>query len=68
MLMPGEFATCRLTFVRDMPILKGQTFTIREQKATIGTGKITKLLKSIPVDKRKMSKVKITDLHESQSS
>ena len=68
MLMPGEFATCRLTFVRNMPILEGQAFTIREQKATIGTGKITKLLKSILVDKRNMSKVKITDLHESQSS
>ncbi|XP_076287174.1 elongation factor Tu-like [Lasioglossum baleicum] len=59
MLMPGEFATARLTLMFRMPVMDGQVFTVREKSQTIGTGKITKVLKEIPVDKRKMNLIKV---------
>ncbi|XP_076650184.1 elongation factor Tu-like isoform X2 [Halictus rubicundus] len=59
MLMPGEFATARLTLLFRMPVIDGQVFTVRERNQTIGTGKVTKVLEEIPVHKRKMHQVKV---------
>lgn len=59
MLMPGEQATARLTLLDSMPMLTGDTFTIREQKSTVLTGIITKVYDRIQVDKRKMNKIEI---------
>ncbi|OXU27922.1 hypothetical protein TSAR_007581 [Trichomalopsis sarcophagae] len=59
MLMPGEQATCRLTLLDCMPILMGQTFTIREQKCTVATGIITAVHDRVEFDKRKMNEIKI---------
>lgn len=63
MLMPGEHTTARLTTLFQMPLLKGQQFTIRElNKKTIATGIITKVLKSLHFDKKKINKVVVPDL------
>ncbi|XP_014227728.1 uncharacterized protein LOC106653025 [Trichogramma pretiosum] len=59
MLMPGEQATVRLTLLECMPLLKGQTFTIREQKSTIATGIITAVHDRLDFDKKKMNEIKI---------
>ena len=67
MLMPGEQTTTKITLLEKMPMMKGQTFTIRENRATVATGVITKILKSIPVDKKKLNKVEVPELSEVQS-
>lgn len=56
MLMPGEQATTRLTFLDKMPVLVGQNFTVREHNITIATGRITKVMESLAVDKKKINK------------
>ena len=43
LVMPGDQATVRFTLPSSMPILEGQQFTLRENKITVGTGRITKL-------------------------
>ena len=43
MIMPGDQSTVRFTLPCNMPLLEGQNFTIRENKMTVGTGRITKL-------------------------
>ena len=48
MVMPGEQATVRFTLPSNMPVLEGQLFTLRENKITVGTGRITKL--QAPID------------------
>ena len=48
MVMPGESATVKLTMLRDMPVMGGQSFTLRENKMTVATGIVTKLLDPIP--------------------
>jgi len=48
MVLPGEQATVLLTTLRTMPVFVGQKFTLRENKQTIGTGVISKLLTPIP--------------------
>ncbi|XP_058810802.1 elongation factor Tu, mitochondrial-like [Phymastichus coffea] len=58
-LMPGEQATARLTLLDCMPMLVGQTFTIREQKCTVATGIITAVHDRINFDKRKMNNIVI---------
>ncbi|XP_034938901.1 elongation factor Tu-like [Chelonus insularis] len=55
MLMPGEQCTTKLTLVRKMPMIIGQTFTVREGRSTIATGKITKILKPLVVNKKKIN-------------
>lgn len=61
MLMPGENAQTRITLLKRMPLMEGQTFTIRENKTTVVTGIITKKLKSLNVEKAKLNKVQISD-------
>lgn len=58
-LMPGEFTTCRITLLYKMPMLEGQVFTVRENHRSIATGKITKILQEIPLEKGKLNKITI---------
>lgn len=48
MIMPGESGTVKLTMLRNMPVMEGQSFTLRENKMTVATGIVTKLLDPIP--------------------
>ncbi|XP_015598664.1 uncharacterized protein LOC107269390 isoform X2 [Cephus cinctus] len=61
MLMPGEHVTTKLTLLRSMPMMEGQSFTIRENKCTVATGMVTKILPPINVDKRKLNKAILPD-------
>ncbi|XP_043475773.1 elongation factor Tu-like [Leptopilina heterotoma] len=63
-LMPGEHATTRITFLDKMPVMVGQNFTVREQKRTIATGRITKVMDSLHVDKKKINRVIIPGVCE----
>ncbi len=47
MIMPGEQASILLTLLWTMPLMEGQSFTLRENQITVGTGVITKLLPPI---------------------
>ena len=58
-LMPGEQVTARLTLLDCMPMLVGQTFTIRERKITVATGIITDVHDRINFNKKKMNEIKI---------
>ena len=49
MIMPGEQATVRLTLLSEMPLMDGQNFTLRENKITVGTGRIIKLYDPIDI-------------------
>ena len=49
MIMPGEQATVRLTLPSEMPLMDGQNFTLRENKITVGTGRIIKLYDPIDI-------------------
>lgn len=64
MLMPGEQATARLTLLCCMPLLIGQSFSIRELKSTVATGVITKVHDKIHFDKRKMNKIVIAGIND----
>lgn len=57
--MPGEQATCRLTLLDSMPMMTGQTFTIREQKCTVASGIITAVHDRVDFNKKKMNEIKI---------
>lgn len=46
--------------MKKMPMLVGQPFTIRENKHTVITGIITKVLKSIPVNQNKMNEIVVS--------
>ncbi|XP_031828257.1 elongation factor Tu, mitochondrial-like isoform X2 [Nomia melanderi] len=59
MLMPGEFATAKLTLLYRMPIAEGKVFTVREHNLIIGTGKITKVHKPITFEKDKLHMIKV---------
>lgn len=62
MLMPGEQCAANLTLVKKMPIVEGQSFTVRENRTTVATGIITKALQPIEVDKRKLNLLVIPSL------
>lgn len=66
MLMPGEQSTARLTLVRKMPMVEGQSFTVRENKTTVATGVVTKILKPIHVVKNKMNEVVVRGLNNDE--
>eukprot|EP00096_Caligus_rogercresseyi_P015654 TRINITY_DN812_c0_g1_i1.p1 TRINITY_DN812_c0_g1~~TRINITY_DN812_c0_g1_i1.p1 ORF type:complete len:435 (+),score=85.68 TRINITY_DN812_c0_g1_i1:149-1453(+) len=60
MIMPGESAIIRITTKKNMPLFDGNTFTLRENKITIGTGIITFLEKPIVIPlQNKLSSIKI---------
>ncbi|KAG8041320.1 hypothetical protein G9C98_002308 [Cotesia typhae] len=63
MLMPGEQCSTKLTLIKRMPMMVGQTFTVREGRNTVATGQITKLLKPLIVDKRKLNQVVVPGLN-----
>merc|ERR1712008_454430 len=63
MVVPGDQATVRLTTLKTMPLFEGQKFTLRENKATVGTGVISRLLDPIPThSKSKLIKLSIPNL------
>lgn len=69
MLMPGEQCKTKLTLIKKMPVIQGQTFTFRENGTTAATGVITKILKSIHVDKSKLNQVVLPGIkNKAQSS
>ena len=43
MQMPGDQATVRVSIPDKMPLMEGQNFTLRENKMTVGTGRIVSL-------------------------
>jgi elongation factor Tu len=47
MVLPGDQATVKLTVLKAMPLFEGQKFTLRENKQTVGTGVVSKLLSPI---------------------
>ncbi|XP_071848601.1 elongation factor Tu-like [Apostichopus japonicus] len=47
MVMPGEDATLNLQLLKPMVCEKGQRFTLRDGKLTLGTGVITKILPDV---------------------
>jgi len=47
MALPGEDATMDLKLLKPMVLEEGQTFTIRDNSGTIGTGKVSKLFKNM---------------------
>lgn len=55
MLMPGEHAVSRVTLLDNMPMVVGQTFTMRENKRTVVSGMITKVFDRINVNKAKIN-------------
>ena len=60
MIIPGDQASVKLTVKSTMPLFVGQKFTIRENRQTVATGLITKLLPSIEThSKTKLVKLKI---------
>jgi len=50
--MPGEDTSISLKMMKPMVMEIGQNFTIRAGKATIGTGKVTKILPNMTPDER----------------
>jgi len=61
MIVPGDQATVKLTVLRNMPLFEGQKFTLRENKQTVATGVVSKLLEPIPThSKSKLVKLKIS--------
>merc|ERR1711874_612691 len=62
MVLPGDQARLKLTLLKNMPLFEGQRFTLRENKQTVASGFVTKLLDPIPTDSRtKLIKLKISD-------
>lgn len=47
MIMPGEHSTVSLTLLYKMVMMKGQTFTIRENNVSVATGIITDILEPL---------------------
>lgn len=47
MVLPGDQARLKLTVLKEMPIFEGQRFTLRENKMTVASGIVTKLLDPI---------------------
>lgn len=45
--MPGEHVSVRLTLLKKMSMVEGQSFTIRENQSTVATGIITKILDNV---------------------
>jgi len=60
MVLPGDQARVKFSVMKDMPIFEGQRFTLRENKMTVASGIVTKLLDPIPTNPRsKLIKLKI---------
>ncbi|KAG8232767.1 hypothetical protein J437_LFUL012906 [Ladona fulva] len=59
MIMPGENVCVYLTLLKKMVMLPGQSFTIRENNVTVGTGIISEVKSSVEVMKSNLSKVKL---------
>lgn len=49
MVLPGEHTKVYLTLLWKMVMTEGQSFTIRENNRTVGTGVVTETLPSVEV-------------------
>lgn len=57
MLMPGETGLIRLMMWKKMVMFTGQHFTIRENKVTVATGIITKILPDFTLPTKNLSEI-----------
>lgn len=57
MLMPGDHGTVILTLQESMVMMQNQSFTIRENNSTVGTGIIIKLLDTVLIPQKKLDKI-----------
>jgi len=54
MAMPGEDASVELKLLKPMVLEEGQQFTMRDSSGTIGTGKVTGILKNMTDEEKQM--------------
>ena len=54
MALPGEDATMELKLIKPMVLEEGQTFTIRDNNGTIGTGKVTGINKNLTDEEKEL--------------
>jgi len=60
MVLPGDQANIKITILKSMPLFEGQKITLRENRQTVATGIVSKLLTPIPTNsKTKLIKLKI---------
>merc|ERR1711892_1645604 len=60
MALPGEDATMEMKLMKPMVLEEGQSFTIRDNNGTIGTGKVTKLNKNLTEEEIELMNMKKT--------
>lgn len=59
MLMPGDYGDVELTLPKKMLLTPGQSFSIREEKRTVATGVISKVLPDVMVTTSQVGKVQL---------
>ncbi|XP_069984502.1 elongation factor Tu [Penaeus vannamei] len=57
MIMPGDHTKVEVTLQERMVMTGGQSFTIRENNATVATGVVTKVLRSVEIPMKRLDKV-----------
>ncbi|XP_037781135.1 elongation factor Tu-like [Penaeus monodon] len=57
MVMPGDHTKVEVTLQERMVMTGGQSFTIRENNATVATGMVTKVLRSVEIPMKRLDKV-----------
>ncbi|KAL3184322.1 hypothetical protein MRX96_022936 [Rhipicephalus microplus] len=68
MLMPGEFAEVELTLPRKMLMVPGQSFSIREEKHTVATGIISRILPSVIATTAQVGKIDLGNIEAQKAS
>ncbi|KAK8762582.1 hypothetical protein V5799_026149 [Amblyomma americanum] len=62
MLMPGEFGEVELTLPKKMLMVTGQNFSIREEKRTVATGIISKMLPNVVATTAQVGKIDLSNV------
>ncbi|XP_047481296.1 elongation factor Tu-like [Penaeus chinensis] len=57
MVMPGDHTKVEVTLQERMVMTGGQSFTIRENNATVATGIVTKVLRSVEIPMKRLDRV-----------
>ncbi|KAL1435380.1 hypothetical protein MTO96_000059 [Rhipicephalus appendiculatus] len=68
MLMPGEFAEVELTLPKKMLMVPGQSFSIREEKHTVATGIISRILPSVIATTAQVGKIDLGNIEVRKAS
>ncbi|KAH7963145.1 hypothetical protein HPB52_019741 [Rhipicephalus sanguineus] len=68
MLMPGEFAEVELTLPKKMLMVAGQSFSIREEKHTVATGIISRILPSVIATTAQVGKIDLGNIEARKAS